>query len=336
VNSGQEAIFRFSHQVFTPLYFAVPACFYLYITGFINARKKLSRLEWLHFTPVLLAIIHVFPWHPPLNWDIIVTQVSENRQLFITEKSGLFPAYFYYLGKSALVLGYLLAAWIAVLSSKTLAQKNAGDMGKKWIYFCLIAATFFQLISFLPLLLENLNIPFSNPFVLLLSCLLFLTLLIIILHQPKVFYGYLFVAVNWDGAKKEATLAVLPPPLSKRVNLLPDQLASYVYAMEEFMESKKPFLYPDFQIVDLARELNLPVHHCSYVVNHAIGKNFRDWINGYRVRCFIIEYPIKADKMTIEAIASESGFKTLTTFYNAFKKETGCMPTAYFAQKKVS
>lgn len=40
--------------------------------------------------------------------------------------------------------------------------------------------------------------------------------------------------------------------------------------------------------------------------------------------------------MTIEAIAYESGFKSLTTFYNAFKKETGLMPKAFFLQQLVS
>lgn len=262
---------------------------------------------------------------------MIATQVLKNNQLFITERNGLLPAYFYFIGKLALVLGYLIAAWYAVLTSKTLAQKSAGDMGKKWIFFFLIAATFFRMIGFLPLLLEDTGFLFMSSFFLLISCLALLVMVVFVLHKPKVFYGYLFVAVNWNGSTKEKT----SPSLPKRVKLLPEQLSVYAHSMQEFMELRQPFLNPDFQMVDLARELNLPVHHCSFVVNHTIGKNFRDWINGYRVRFFIMEYPVKADKMTIEAIASDSGFKTLTTFYNAFKKETGLMPTAYFAQNNV-
>jgi AraC-like DNA-binding protein len=265
---------------------------------------------------------------------MIAIQISKNKQLFITERSGLFPAYFYYLSRPALVLGYLIAAWIAVLSSRTLAQKSADDMGRKWIFFFLIAATFFRLIGFLPLLLENMDSPFKSSYFLIISCLTLLVMLVFILHKPNFFYSYLFVAVDWNGNTKEVSDAVLSPSLAKRVNLLPEQLTLYAHSMQEFMELKQPFLNPDFQIVDLARELNLPVHHCSFVVNHTIGKNFRDWINGYRVRFFLVEYPMKANKMTIEAIASDSGFKTLTTFYNAFKKETGLMPTAYFAQIK--
>jgi len=102
------------------------------------------------------------------------------------------------------------------------------------------------------------------------------------------------------------------------------------------MENNKPYLMADFQIVDLATAVDIPVHHCSFIVNNHIGKNFRDWINGYRVSHFMEQYPLKSEKMTIEAIAYESGFKSLGTFYNAFKKEARLMPKAYFSQKKGS
>jgi AraC-like DNA-binding protein len=69
------------------------------------------------------------------------------------------------------------------------------------------------------------------------------------------------------------------------------------------------------------------------VINNHIGKNFRDWINSYRITHFLTQYPILADKITIEAIAQEAGFKNQATFYNAFKKEKGIMPRAYFSQE---
>ncbi|RZK61204.1 MAG: AraC family transcriptional regulator [Pedobacter sp.] len=56
-------------------------------------------------------------------------------------------------------------------------------------------------------------------------------------------------------------------------------------------------------------------------------------MNGYRVSHFLLHYPLQSEKMTIEAIAQESGFKNQATFYNAFKKEKGLMPKAYFQKK---
>ncbi|WEK20255.1 MAG: helix-turn-helix domain-containing protein [Candidatus Pedobacter colombiensis] len=337
VNAQNESIFSFFYQIFTPVYYAAPACFYLYVTGFINGRNRLRKFEWLHFIPALLAVVHVLPlpFSPTIKWDVIADQITENKQLFITVRSGIFPPWFYYLGRPFLLLVYLVTTWFAVLKSKVI-DINIDASGKKWIFFFLRAATFFQLVSFLPLTIWNLDEPLFNASFILLNCMVLLVIVVFIMHQPKLFYGYLFVAVDLEkdaGVVMEHPKAVVS---TKKINLLPDQVSIYSDLMKSFMEHKRPYLQPNFQIVDLANELNIPVHHCSFVINNLIGKNFRDWINSHRIDFFVAEYPLKSDRMTIEAIAYESGFKSMATFYNAFKKETGLMPKAYFLQKMVS
>ncbi|WGQ11662.1 helix-turn-helix domain-containing protein [Pedobacter gandavensis] len=345
VNSGDSTIFPYFYQLFTPIYYAAPACFYLYVTTFISGRIHLRKFEWLYFIPALLAMIHVLPLpvSSVIRWELIANEIDQNKQLFVTERSGLFSGWFYYLGRPFLLLTYLTATWVAVLRSKVRIEKmDAG--AKKWIFFFLRVATFFQLISFIPLLTLDLEAPLFKASFILINCTVLLMIIIFILHQPKLFYGYLFVEVDLDKEKEitDDKLSLNDPELPKTIavpkktTLLPEQLISYVDSMKSFMESKRPYLQSDFQIVDLANELNIPVHHCSFVINSSFDKNFRDWINGYRIAFFIRQYPIKSDRMTIEAIAYESGFKSLTTFYNAFKKETGLMPKAFFSQQLVS
>lgn len=340
VNSGETNIYPFFYQLFTPVYYVAPACFYLYVTSFINARKGLRKFEWFHFIPAFLAIIHVLPWpvSPSIRWDLIANEIGESKQLFITEQSGLFPKWFYYIGRPFLLLAYLGATWFAILSSKVLDEKIDAD-AKKWIFFFLRVATFFQLVSFLPLVTGDSEGPLFNAFFILINCSVLLMIIIFILHQPKLFYGYLFVAVDLDHDREEANKdEELPKTVTtpKKTTLLPDQLIAYSDLMNSFMESKRPYLQSDFQIVDLANELDIPVHHCSFVINSFFDKNFRDWINSYRIAFFTTQYPLKSDRMTIEAVAYESGFKSLTTFYNAFKKETGLMPKAFFLQQQAS
>lgn len=240
-------------------------------------------------------------------------------------------------------MAYLGATWFAVLRSKVIHKKIDED-GKKWIFFFLRAATFFQLISFFPVIIWHSNEPLFNVAFILLNCIVLLVIVVFIMHQPKIFYGYLFVAVDLEKDKTAAEEKVtaefvkLPKTMAaiKKVNILPDQLYIYSELMKSFMDNKQPYLQSDFQMVDLANELNIPVHHCSFVINSSFDKNFRDWINSYRIGFFINQYPLKSNKMTIEAVASESGFKSLATFYNAFKKETGLMPKAYFSKQQVS
>ena len=344
VNSGDRTIFPYFYQLFTPIYYAAPACFYLYVTTFISGRSRLRQFEWLYFIPAFLALIHVLPLpaSSAIRWDLIANEINQNKQLFVTEQGGLFPGWFYYLGRPFLLLSYLTATWFAVFRSKVLIEKlDAG--AKKWIFFFLRVATFFQLISFIPLLTLDVEAPLFKASFILINCTVLLMIIIFILHQPKLFYGYLFVAVDLDPDKgttedKSIDAQELPKTVTvtKKTALLPDQLIGYVDSMKSFMDSKRPYLQSDFQIVDLANELNIPVHHCSFVINSSFDKNFRDWINGYRIAFFIRQYPLKSDRMTIEAIAYESGFKSLTTFYNAFKKETGLMPKAFFSQQLVS
>lgn len=345
VHSKQQFYFSFFHQLFTPLYFAAPACFFLYVKHFIDDEKKLSVREWLHFVPVVLFTIHVLPLGlgPVIDWDAILKQITNNQQLFITERSGLLPAYFYYIGRPLLILGYLAAAWYVVLHSEKLKTAADDDPGKRWILILIRAATFFQLISFIPLISESAEWVYPNSVYVIIGCLVMLAVMVFVLHRPEIFYRYLFVPTNSglfalkDIKVQQFEQAAAPPGSVKKVNLLPVELSSeYALAMETFMEKNKPYLTADFQIVDLATSLDIPVHHCSFIVNNHIGKNFRDWINGYRIKHFMEQYPLKSEKMTIEAIAYESGFKSLGTFYNAFKKETGLMPKAYFSQKKGS
>lgn len=337
IHSDQQHLYPTLYQVFTPISYAAPACFYLYVSSFIQGNSRLLKFQWLHFIPACLAVIHVLPLPlNEINWLVVADQVERNKQLFITEKTGLFPALFYYLGRPVLIVGYLMATWYVVLKSRVLDSK-AGHSGRNWLSFFLKTATFFQLTGFLPLLLWNVEKPGINTVLMILNCIIPLVILIFVLHQPKLFYGYLFVSVDLD-MDKESIKSHTPPVLNsaKKVSLLPDQLISYSNSMKEVMEMKRPYLLESFQIVDLAGELNIPVHHCSFVLNNLIGKNFRDWINEYRINSFMEQYPLKAERMTIESVAHECGFKSIATFYNAFKKETGLMPTAYFSRKKVS
>jgi AraC-like DNA-binding protein len=339
-------------QAFTPLYFAAPACFYLYIYGFINNRNQLLRYQWLHFLPALLGLIHIIPWHSEfhLNWVTMFSQLADNGYFSLKVRTGLFHPSFHYTLRPILALMYLCLAWICLIRHRadqhlTVEEKT----GRQWIIFFLRIATFFQLLNLIPVILRGLDITYSQTSFVVLNCLALLGIVLYALHKPYLFYGYLLVAVDWnkkntptpiisDSTKVKNDLdhplqsegaQILVKPV-KKLNLTAKQLDGFLSTMKTVMEQEKLYLLQDFQIVDLAGKLGIPVHHCSYIINNLIGKNFRDWINGYRVEYFLVQYPIKSDKLTIEAIASESGFKNPATFYNAFKKEKGVMPTGYF------
>lgn len=353
ISAGKPVALVYVFQLFTPLYYAAPACFYLYISGFIHKSTRLQKWQWLHFIPVLLAIIHIIPWQgwPELDWSNISKQLADNGYFSLKTQTGLFPTYFHYTLRPILVFGYLCLAWITYYRKMDRATKT-DEPGKRWIVFFLRVATFFQLLSLTPVILRGLHISYTQTSFVMANCLSLLFLVFYALHKPHIFYGYLLVSVDLNKKNVHGQMVTEEPLLkrtvlaenhqdeeerpvkpAKKVNLSADQLSQLSVSMQTLMEKEQLYLLHDFQIIDLAGKLNIPVHHCSYIINNAIGKNFRDWINSYRITHFLLQHPIKSDKLTIEAIATESGFKSLATFYNAFKKEKGVMPTQYFSQE---
>jgi AraC-like DNA-binding protein len=336
IASDQLSIFSISYKIIIPFYYAAPACLYLYFTGFIYNRIALRKFEWLHFIPVILAIIHVLPWpfSSAINWNIVAKQLIENNHFFITEKTGLFPAFFQGLVRIVLLLGYLFATWYALLTLPLVLKKKLNNTAKVWIIFLLLSSTIFQLLGLLPIFIIGFKQGTASYFwLVIINILSVLFVIIYIFYQPRLLYGYLLVAIDWKKKLYNVKRSTLPKAFHQ-ANLFPNQLEVYVEVITKIMDNEKPFLLPEFQIIHLAQKLNIPVHQCSFIINKRMDKNFRDWVNSYRILYFICQYPSKRNKMTVESIAYESGFKSLATFYNAFKKETGMMPVAYFFKKQ--
>ncbi len=354
ITTGSAAPLSISFQFFTPLYFAAPACFYLYITGFVQEKKTIEKRDFLHFIPAAIALIHVIPWpgSAVLDWNLIVTQLHADGYHSLVAKSGLFPSSIHFVLRPVLTVVYLGLTWFAVVKSKILWKQTIDPATRSWALFLLKIATFFQLLGLLPRILRNLSLPIDNSVFVVINCVCLLMIILYSLHKPSIFYGFLLVAIDWNKNEWKEKLVSdhittpddfdiseiikVPGALSlsiKKFNLSEEQVLSYSGLIKKEMEDNCLYLNQDLQIIDLAIRVNIPVHQCSFVINNHIGKNFRDWINSYRIAHFLQQYPILADKITIEAIAQEAGFKNQATFYNAFKKEKGIMPTAYFSQE---
>lgn len=328
-----QHVYPVFQSLLIPFLFFLPACSYLYVRCFISGESRLRRIDYWHLIPMLLAIVHVVPWvgMDPVDWTRIAKQILHAGQFSIASRTGFFAAFFYSVVLSLLTLGYLIATWYIVLSSHFILR-HKWDGPKTWLFFYMAMATSFKLLSFVPLLFNHFGKSYAaNPAFLMMSCLLLLFMMVFVLYQPRILYGYVLPS-NWEEGSKVVDSTTAPKKTLATKNKLTDQQQQiYAASITKWMDEELPFLAPDFQMIHLAQQLQLPVHYCSQTINNVMERNFRDWLNSYRIRYFVQNYPILCSKMTIEAIAYQSGFKNMTTFYNAFKKETGQMPTAYFS-----
>ncbi len=97
--------------------------------------------------------------------------------------------------------------------------------------------------------------------------------------------------------------------------------------IEKYVESKKPYLDLDFSVQKIAQELQIPRNRISEAFSVKLNKSFPQYRNQLRILHSIEMLKNNFHKnYSIEGIAVKSGFKNKSTFYAAFKSETGLRP----------
>ena len=120
-----------------------------------------------------------------------------------------------------------------------------------------------------------------------------------------------------------------------------DRMARSKFSENELHEKKQVLLNalgmrelykdPSISVAKLARQLGWPINDVSLTINKAIGTNFNDLVNQYRIQAFKrLAHNPASKKYSIAGLGQEVGFSSKASFYRAFKKETGLTPTAYF------
>ncbi len=92
---------------------------------------------------------------------------------------------------------------------------------------------------------------------------------------------------------------------------------------------------PDLSLPSLAAALDIPTHELSRIINVALGKNFNDFINEYRIREVAKKMQDPAyDRLTLLGIALDAGFNSKATFNRTFRQMTGKSPKEYKSDLK--
>ena len=118
--------------------------------------------------------------------------------------------------------------------------------------------------------------------------------------------------------------------LKKKILLNEKQIKIYCSQLLEYMAIEKPFLDTGLNLRKLAKQMGLSPNQLSLVINEGLDKNFNNFINHYRVEEFkqLAKLP-ENSKLTIMALAYDSGFNSKTVFNTYFKKETGLTPKEF-------
>ncbi len=103
--------------------------------------------------------------------------------------------------------------------------------------------------------------------------------------------------------------------------------------LDEYIRGKEIFLNPKLSLNDLSVEMGTNRSYLSKYLNSELGVTFYDYINSFRLEKAkeILENPDFDG--SIESVAEQSGFNSVSTFRRSFQKMYNCTPSCY--RKKV-
>jgi YesN/AraC family two-component response regulator len=140
---------------------------------------------------------------------------------------------------------------------------------------------------------------------------------------------YLLKPFSFERFQQAIRKAGFKPRYSK--SGLPSSDADMVFRkVQAFFEEKHPYLDNNLRLDDLARQMHLSRNHISQAINEVGKTPFWNFVNSYRLR--EAQRRLRDPSLqhyTIEAIALDTGFNSLSTFNSLFRKVVGKTPSEW-------
>lgn len=102
--------------------------------------------------------------------------------------------------------------------------------------------------------------------------------------------------------------------------------AEYREMLEQWMKTEKPYLNPEFRLLDMRQVLPLNRTYLSQLINAEYGCNFYQFVTNYRIeeaKQLMMDHP----GMKMQDVAEQCGFSSPTVFARIFARETGISPS---------
>jgi AraC-like DNA-binding protein len=296
--------------------------YYIYIR-LLTCDLHLKKMYLLHFFPALLLGIAMWLAHrfaTPVERELYYDNVLINNNWKVHSATSGFLAltFIFYLSRIVFglqALGYLVTGIHLVKKyNRRVVNFYSNTEGRELKWVNLLTASFLitSVLSSVANLMGRGKFLDDN----------------IMLLFPSLLFSSLFFMIGYLGNRQDFTIRSFDNDEKKKdeecIDLSAPQDGNLKAKLILLMEKKMRFLDPELKITDLCSDLNTNRTYISNLINQDFGMNFNDLINGYRV-----EYAkdlmknSRNEELSMQAIASESGFGSLSSFTRAFKKNTG-------------
>jgi AraC-like DNA-binding protein len=311
--SGKILMFPHFFRIIGPIHYLFPPVALFYTWSSFKPDFKFKKIYLLNFLPFLINFIEFLPFY--------FSSTSEKVELInqlLAAGSVVMPKH--YLFKDINTTVYLLLQFYIFFKykpGKNIRTKYMDSLVKWfWIY---LSGQVLIIIGMTTEIMWNsaFNIEPYHLAINMITIFVFMTS-IAFLFFPSLLYG------NMDKHEVEQEKYANSRLSESDKN---DMLA----ALNMLLKShEKPYLNPKLSLKDVSSKLGVLPKQLSQVINEKTGSNFNQFINILRVEeSKVILGSAQFKKLTIDAISEKSGFKSKSTFYEAFKTHTGMTPKQF-------
>jgi AraC-like DNA-binding protein len=296
---------------------------------------KFQTVQWLHFIPFA---IHAFSC-----WSALTLDYNQRLDMFNGNFDGVsdgLKIQSWFLGYVVVAGSLLQVGFYIVLCFKKLTRhrrsilnefSNIDKISLNWLRSLLAVISFLYISYFFIALFDDVVSPLPNQ---LLQIAVVTTIYImgyLGLRQPMIFSPAVSETDSLPAEDHQLTIndsmAASEKQKYEKSALDADMSLALLDELQSHMVLKKSYLDGNLNLLQFSAELGISSNYLSQVINEQLGKNFFDFINGYRVEeaKLHLSNPQKRNA-NILTIALDSGFNSKSAFYSAFKKHLGMTP----------
>jgi len=316
--------------IWLPCYLLMPASLWLYTKAITSPTPWYLRQQtrW-HLLPAGLALLasvllatlpketleQIFNSDaaPPAGWPQLVVIVAFALMVLWLFLSGVY------------VVRILITLIRYRASLKNLFANNE-KRELHWLSWAVavLAGTWVLSMFFSIPLLSNQSLPLPIDLMAVMHFVLLWSLSLFGLHQKPGFEGrYLVPTESHPETNGNNSIS----EKYQKSGLQEQQLERIAEKVEHAMGGQQLYLDSALSLQKLALEIQVSPNYLSQTLNETLDKSFYDYVNGWRIQHAIPEV-LQAQKTVLD-IAMDVGFNARSSFYKAFKSETGHTPSEY-------
>ncbi len=331
---------------FSPLFLLAGPFLYFYVRGTLKDRQGLKRKDAIHFIPALIHLIGVIPYffssfsYKESVAKMIVNNVDNVKKIRVNI---FFDSEFNFSLRLLLLTGYIFFSVLILRKFLKKKRKFQNIPRKQYIIITrwlslLLTLVSLLIINFVVLCYYFLHFDESQSryFVIISNSatgISFIFLAFGVLFFPEILYGLPnnhIIKSKTAPRKLKSTSSKSDIEFKPPSTLEEDPFLKLSDQIKDYFDNEKPYLNPDFSIAQISLKLNVPQNHVLYCINSIFKIKFSKLKTKLRVeqtKVFLQESV--HSNITIDGIAQLAGFSSRSSFYNAFKEETGITPSDY-------